>query len=112
MLIHSYAGITSTSRLGRLPLNETSEILLVFADTDEELAKRKCCNYVRRYRLTVCEASWHLANAQQCAKYPGLPRQVLPSYSQDLAFANHVYRFDPLNYTPTCGCASRPLHRP
>jgi hypothetical protein len=35
-----------------------------------------------------------LSNAQQCPKYAGVPRQIVPGDSQNLAFANHVYRLD------------------
>jgi hypothetical protein len=47
-----------------------------------------------------------ISDAQQCSKFPGLSQQIVPSYSQNLAFANHVYRLDPLKQPPSGACAS------
>ena len=55
-------------------------------------------------------ASRNLPDAQQCPKYLGLPQQIVPGYSQNLAFANHVYRLDPLEQPPSGRCASWSLH--
>ena len=52
-----------------------------------------------------------LADAQQCPTNPGLPQQIVSGYSQNLAFASHVYRLDPLKQAPSGGCASWSLDR-
>ena len=50
----------------------------------------------RRDRLVARRSEPGLADAQKGSKYPGVSQQVVPGNSQNLAFANHVYRLNPL----------------
>ena len=60
-----------------------------------ERPNRKCCNYARSPRLVTRRSEPGLPDAEKRPKHPGVSEQVGPGNSQNLAFANHVYRLNP-----------------